>query len=148
MSHWWECWSDGGNVYAYVDYGNLPIGLMSIVDEVLTLSVAFDQNMAQTVAYSTASGNFLYWYDPLAASFVHLPLPAGAYDVRVTMDDKRPSASTGGWNDVVLAYVRDGTLYYRYQRERYQTEHEYLTPVVRLVHIGMNVGHKFQFMYI
>ena len=45
----------------------------------------------------------------------------GAVNPRVTLDDKRRGQTSS--SDVILAYLRAGSLYYRQQRDRYLTEY-------------------------
>lgn len=114
--------------------------------DITEVSLAFDQNMNPCIAYMQGSAAKLLWYDPTIPGMTHTTLPAGTYDVRVTLDDKRPFAT--GDSDIVLAYLRGGTLYIRYQRDRFNVEYTYKTgigPNAQLVSMAMNSNSCLQF---
>lgn len=139
----WHSWTDGSRVFTQPASG-APIELMA--DSGITeVSVSFDQNMSPCVAYVAGGIAKLWWYDPLAGEHVTVSF-AGAVSPRVALDDKRPQASAGGWNDVVLAYVRAGAVYIRYQRERFQTGHFFALANSEIIKIGMNKFQCFQFL--
>lgn len=110
------------------------------------VALSFDQNMHPFIAYMKAGAPWIYWYDPTVPGMTHTALPAGCYDLRCTLDDKRLSAVSD--SDNVLAYIRAGGLRVRYQRERYQTEHTMRSGIgsnARLVSMAMNNGARLQF---
>lgn len=124
--------------------GVAPTLLFSGAD-ITEVALSFDQNMNPFVAYTQANIPKIYWYDPTEPGMVHTTLPAGCYDLRCTLDDKR------GFNvansDIVLSYVRAGNLCVRYQRERYGIEHVLRAGVganARLVSMAMNKGSRLQ----
>lgn len=82
----------------------------------------FDQNMNPFIAYLVDGESPRFrWFDPNVSSFVVTTLPSGSYSLRCSMDDKRaPEIAT---SDVILTYLRAGTLYYRQQRDRYLIEY-------------------------
>lgn len=108
------------------------------------LSLAFDQNMRPCVAFVDGDGPWLWWYDSQAQAQVFTALPAGATSPKVCTDEKRRTLLAN--SDIILAYLRDGWLCYRQQRDRFDTEYQ-LAPVTtgRLVTIGMNTGYRLQF---
>lgn len=109
------------------------------------VAISFDQNMHPFVAYMKAGAPWIYWYDPTVPGMTHTALPAGCYDLRCTLDDKRTAAVSD--SDIVLCYIRAGTLYRVYQRNRYGSEKALRTGIgagARLVSIAMNVGSRLQ----
>lgn len=113
------------------------------------ISFSFDANMRAVVTYVASDRAYLNWYDSAAAAYVTTPLAVDIVSPRVAMDDKRPVASNGFQvSDVILGYVRGNSLYYRQQRDRYQTERflTNITPGKKLVKIGLGRGLRFQFM--
>lgn len=112
------------------------------------ISFTFDANMNPTVAYVVGGSAYLNWYDGLSADYVTTELPAGIVTPRVSLDDKRYYASNRfQLSDVILAYVLDGNLYYRQQRDRYTIERLLKTGVTPLIKIGFNRGLRLQFMH-
>lgn len=108
------------------------------------LSFTFDQNMRPAVAYVQAGVAKLWWFDTVAGAQVTTTYP-GAITPRVILDDKRFTQTSN--SDVILAYVRDGALYYRQQRDRFQTEQLLdAGPHVGLVKIGFNVQLRLQYL--
>lgn len=88
------------------------------------LDLAFDQNMNPALAFTETDDNgitsaFLWWFDTTVNQYVFFEIP-DAYDLRITMDDKRDLVS--GTNDIILIYLRDDNLYFRVQRERFTIE--------------------------
>ena len=109
------------------------------------LSLAFDQNMRPVVAYVQSGEAKLRWYDALTESVTTTTLAAGVETPRVCLDDKRPLQF--GNSDVILAYVRDGGLYFRAQRDRYDVEYLLQADVGgTLIRVGMNEISRLQFM--
>ena len=116
------------------------------------ISLAFDQNGNAYLGITDADGaGFVYWWDSKTPGMTALALPLDCLTPKVTLDDAR------GFNvavsDVVCAYVRDGVIRYRLQRESFAIEH---TPGVgvggppatatALWHISMNKGRRLQFV--
>jgi hypothetical protein len=111
--------------------------------------LSFDQNMFPIISFVQSGQPYYYWYDPLSHAFQFVPMDAGVTFPCVTMDDKRALEIRLGTNDVILAYLRGGSLYYRQQRDRYGVEYllapvpNYPTPV--LWKVGMTVQFRLQF---
>jgi len=128
--------------------GVTPVEVL-VVPGVQEISLAFDQNMQPALAYVTADGAFLYWFDATLPGFTTLALPAGSRSPRISLDDKR--ATQTAISDIVLAYIRGDKLYARAQRDRFSIEYELaeipLAEYRELGQIGMNVGAlpRFQF---
>lgn len=114
--------------------------------DITEVALSFDQNMNPFVAYMQGGDPKIYWYDPTVPGMTHTTLPAGCYDLRCTLDDKRSFNVTD--SDIVLGYIRAGNLCIRYQRERYLTEHILRAGIgsnARLVSMAMNNGSRMQF---
>jgi hypothetical protein len=111
--------------------------------------LSFDQNMFPIISFVQSGQPYYYWYDPLIPAFQFVPMDVGVTFPCVTMDDKRALEIRLGTNDVILAYLRGGSLYYRQQRDRYGVEYllapapSYPTPV--LWKVGMTVQLRLQF---
>lgn len=111
-------------------------------DFISEIAGAFDQNMNPMVAYQQSGDAKIWWWDPTIPGMVHTTLPPGCIDLRVTLDDKRQFNVAD--SDIILSYVRDGSLYFRLQRERYATEHLLEEGVLRLVYSAMNTQWRLQ----
>lgn len=110
------------------------------------VSLAFDQNMNPCVAYMQGSDSKIYWHDPTIPGMTHTTLPAGSRNPRCTLDDKR--AFNVAASDIIVSYIRAGSLYHRRQRDRYATEYLLKSGVgsnVELVGMAMNTGSRIQF---
>lgn len=109
-------------------------------------SFTFDQNMNVVVAYIAGGQAKLNWFDINANAQVTTTLGTGYQWPRVSLDDKHPLASDT--SDVILAYVKTGNLYYRQQRDRFETEYLLASGVSgRLRKIGMNTIGRLQFEF-
>lgn len=125
--------------------GVSPIVLFS-GNGITEAALSFDQNMNPFVAYLQSGVPKIYWYDPTIPAMTHTTLPAGCYDLRCTLDDKRQF--NVGESDIVLGYIRAGSLCVRYQRERYAVENVLRAGIgasARLVSMAMNTGSRLQF---
>lgn len=116
------------------------------------VSLSFDQNGRPCICFEEAgSGPYLYWFDPVPNEPTFMPIPGGASTPRITLDDAR--AFNVGGSDVILAYVREGLLRYRRQRDRFAVE---VTPPIgvggnplqvdELYHVTMNSRLRLEFL--
>lgn len=116
-------------------------------DDITEVSLAFDQNMQVCIAFVETGMAKLLWYDTIASQLVVTELGAGVSHPRVALDDNREFNRTG--SDVILAYIKDGALYYRQQRDRYGIERQLSSgPWIALVRIGMGSTLRFQFQVV
>ena len=112
------------------------------------LSFTFDQNMNPFVAFVQSGQAKYYWYDPSLSSYQTVSMASTVKYPRVCMDDKRPDMTTLDKNDIILAYINNGNLYYRIQRERFLTERLLASSVTgKLIKIRMNNANRLQFMF-
>ena len=107
--------------------------------------LAFDQNMNPCVAFMQAGQLVLWWYDSLAMTQVFTEFDGTS--PKVCQDDKRPTQ--GGACDIIFTYLRDGSLYYRAQRERFLTERLLgaIPPGYFFKRFGMNTVNRLQWEF-
>jgi hypothetical protein len=125
--------------------GVAPVAVLTVAG-VEEFQFTFDRNMNVFVAYQLSSGACrFYWFDSLVSNFVTTNLPSGTITPRCAHDDNRDLEVNT--SDIILSYARNSNLYYREQRERYQTEHLLAEGVAPngLVQIGLNRVLRFQF---
>lgn len=128
---------------------NLPEFDWFVRPNITEVSLAFDQNMRPHLAFVQDGAARLYWYDSQVEGMVTTDLGVEIRTPRITMDDKRFIASNGYLlNDIVLAYVRDGKLCTRMQRERFSVEVIQAENIENgLIKIGINRQLRLQFMF-
>ena len=111
-----------------------------------SVSLAFDQNARHLLTYLLGNEVWLYWYDPVIQGYTHTLFETGADSPRVTLDDKRELQRDS--SEVILAYVKNGNLYYRGQRDRYQIPYLLQSGVAgRLMRVGLNSHYRLQFIF-
>lgn len=112
---------------------------------VTELSLSFNLTMRPHIAYSVGAQGYLLWYDSLSSANSVLSL--GAVETpKVGLDETRDLFSDIA--DVVLAYVKDGDLCVRVQRERFQTEHLLEANIGgNILNIGPADNLRFQFEF-
>jgi len=116
-------------------------------DDITEVSLAFDQNMQPAIAFMEAGVAKLLWYDTTVQDMVVTAIPGNVSHPRVALDDTRQFNLAN--SDIILAYIKDGALYYRQQRDRYQVERQLSTgPWIALVRIGMGSTLRFQFQVV
>lgn len=112
---------------------------------VTEISLTFDQNMNPCLAFVQSGRAKLRWFDSVAGGIVITELAADVMTPRVSLDDKRATQTSN--SDIILAYLRGGALYYRQQRERFQTERLLdAGPHRGLIKIGLTKNLRLQFM--
>lgn len=139
----WTCDIDGNNIVVEDSHGHRTTVLTR--PGVTEASLAFDNNMRATLAYVQDGVVKLWWFDSVPGQMVDSSFP-GAHSPRLSTDDKRPMHQSD--NDVIFAYLRDGALYYRQQRDRYLVERQLyagIDPLFRLRNVGMNRALRLQF---
>lgn len=143
----WRAEYVGNEVVVSAD-GVVPTTVL-IVDNVVELGFSFDTNMKPFVCYTTENGDAsFFWFDTVTNGNVTTTLATGSHSLRCAHDDTRNTQVRLGRSDVILAYVRNKSLYFRAQRERYQTEHlltSNLTEGAKLLQVGLNQQLRFQF---
>ncbi len=110
--------------------------------DVQHVSLAFDNNMGLVIAWTSLNGDGnLYYYDTLSAAYAIRIFP-GITSCRVCVDDARDVYTTE--SDVIFAYTKNNTLYYRQQRDRYDVEYEIGATFKMLKRMGPSTGGRFQ----
>lgn len=126
-----------------IDYDGGAQQVMFSRPNITEVALAFDQNMRPYIAFVQDGTAWLWWFDTVPGAMVFSSF-VGAVTPRLATDEKRPLQLAN--SDVILAYVRAGGLYFRMQRERFQTEHLLASGVnATLVAIGMNRSNRLQF---
>jgi hypothetical protein len=145
--HVWTCRADeAGRVY--LSAPGQPETLAFTALGITELSLAFDQNMRPFVAFIQSGQAKFRWYDTVLGANRITNLSTDDHSPRCCMDDKRDFATSLGQNDVILAYVRGGNLYYRQQRDRYENEYLLHEGVPgRFLRVGMHRENRLQFMF-
>lgn len=112
--------------------------------DITEISFTFDQNMRPALAFVQNGVAKLRWFDSVIGQQVITEFP-GAITPRVVLDDKRATQSAA--SDIIFAYVRDGALYYRQQRDRFTIERLLdQGPHKGLIKIGMGRNLRLQFV--
>lgn len=118
----WTLRYDAGSGDMLLGAADVPEVVLFNRPDISQLSLAFDRNMSPVVAFTEAGQAKLYFFDNLVGDWVFWENELGdAVDPRVTHDDKRTSQNA--ISDVIVAYVRDGVLRTRQQRDRYLVEY-------------------------
>ncbi len=154
MNKLWRCFYQDG--WIKIESGTIKHSVLQI-ENVISLSLAFDFNMRVTLSYTTldltggGSGvktTSLYWYDSSAQAMVTTNYGATVRNPQVSLDDHRLKQSSNA--DIIFAYVRNSSIYYRMQRDRYLIEYLFypnLAAKTELIQIGMNTNNRFQFAF-
>ena len=108
------------------------------------ISFTFDQNMRLALAYVQDKIAYFRWYDTSIGMEVTTVLGDRILTPRVCMDDKRLTQTAV--SDIILAYVRNRSLRYKLQRDRYEIEYTLIGTKKRLIKIGMTKGLRVQFL--
>lgn len=144
----WRAFADGaGNVF--VESEDDPPVFQFAAPGITTISLTFDHNMEPFVAFTQPDGTKFYWFDTFDSMHKITALPLGSSWPRASLDDKRQISSAT--SDIILAYIRDGNLYFRQQRDRYLIEYllyadlnqDIISP--RIIEVGMGTNLRFQF---
>lgn len=110
------------------------------------VTFSFDQLMREVVAYVAAGQAKIWYFDSVASQFQALNI--NGVSPFATLDDKRRIGGFLGENDVLIFYLNNGNLYYRAQRDRYQTEYMFLEnvpgPAERILKCGMDTQYRMQ----
>jgi|GEM_PF-576840 len=113
--------TDPGQFDFFISAPNHAESVLFRYPDVTEAALSFDQNMRPFVAFMAAKKAYIYWYDSATASQTISALPDGITSPRCTIDEKRRFNSAV--SDNVLAYIRNGWLCVRYQRDRYTVEY-------------------------
>jgi hypothetical protein len=104
-------------IMIFKEFGGLQDAIPA--SNVTAVSLAFDGNMQPIVCYLNPDGLNLRFFDTTLPGYRVLTEPT-ANSGLVALDDMRDA--TQGGSDVIWGYTKANSLYYRVQRERFQTE--------------------------
>ncbi|AXI03857.1 hypothetical protein [Aquirhabdus parva] len=104
---------------------NTPAIELITGQRITEVALAFDQNMRPHIAYVQNDVPKLYWYNTAIGAQV-TSVYLGITNPRLCLDDKRPSQSSA--SDVLMFYLKDRSLFFRAQRDRFGVEYP-LGPV-------------------
>lgn len=110
--------------------------------DVLTVSLAFDNNMAPVIAWMTTGGANLYYYDTVTSSYI-TRFFTDVTSCRVAVDDPRAFYTTQ--SDVIFGYTLGPNLYWRQQRDRYDIPRTVGPTTQSLIRLGPSIGNRLQF---
>lgn len=136
----WTAAYDGAAIQVKPEDG--PVSFTLAVPGVETLSLAFDNNMGTVLAWTTASGASLYYFDTVAGQFTTRAF-SGVDSCRVVVDDARDFNTT--LSDVIFGYTSGGSLFYRQQRDRYDVPYLIGSTTKRLRRLAPSVLSRLQF---
>lgn len=140
----WTCRTDGNNVFLSAA-NTLPFIQLANV-QAQWVALAFDQGARPVIAYATKLGQaFYYFFDTVANAFVTRSLSGVIPRIFASLDDQRPALIAQ--SDVLICYVRAGTLFMRVQRDRFGVEYTLGAAPATLVQIGMDLKYRFQFAF-
>ncbi len=121
--------------------GQAPSFTLS-VSGIEVISLAFDNNMGVTLAWQIGTESSIYYFDSTSSSYITKTY-TGTSSCRVCVDDERQFNSAS--SDVIFAYTKAGNLYWRQQRDRYDTERLIGATTKKLYRMGPNVQRRLQF---
>jgi len=132
------------NDHVYISSGNTTEYSIFSGSNITEISFTFDQNMRFTLSYVEGGDSKLYWYDSAIPGMTITNFGTSFKNPRITIDDKRATQTSN--SDIIMAYIKNGNLYYRQQRDRFNTEYLLKTGVSKLKKIGMNDKLRLQFL--
>jgi hypothetical protein len=133
----WVVSYDGSDILVAPQGGSTAFTLT--VAGVLSVSLAFDNNMNVILAWMDSIGAKLYWFDNVS----YVTTAFAATSCRVTIDDVRDFYNAN--SDVIFAYTNAGTLYWRQQRDLYAIERTVGSTTGLLQKVGLNQLNRLQF---
>ena len=116
------------------------------MEGVTQLGLAFNFNMQPYVTYVKDSKVYLNWFDTSVQQYVTTDFGNTFKSPQISLDDRRNETSNS--SDIIFAYVKGRSIYYRQQRDRFGVEYfvgEIQQDGVTLVQIGMGRNYRFQF---
>ena len=147
----WRAYIANGRKHIYINAPNTSDTLVYTAANYGTLSevsLAFDQNMHPMIAFVENGVSKYNWFDSVSQTQITSSLASDCLSPRVSLDDKSLFAEAS--SDIILAYIKNGNLYRRQQRDRYTVEVLLKTgiPAGYYLHkIGMNRGRRMQFEF-
>lgn len=141
----WRARKIGEDVFlASPNTGEFKIYSMKGIEEI---SISFDQNARYLLTYLKKGEMYLYWFSFFIQAYETVLLDSGVRTPRLFLDDKRPSQINKDSSDVLLAYIKDGNLYTRLQRDRFLIPDLFKERVEgHLIKVGMGSNLRVQYV--
>ena len=140
----WTASTDGVNIS--LSAPNTPPFVFLAGVHAVWVALAIDQNARAFIAYATNVGTaFYYWFDSTIPGYRTTQIPGLVFRPFATLDDNRIAELVS--SDIILTYVRGGTLYFRAQRDRFGVEYTLGAAPATLVQVGMNNKFRLQFAF-
>jgi len=140
MVRYWEVSYDGTNIN--INPESDPVVFSIVQADVETVSLGFDANMSPVIGWQSVGTSNIYFYDGATFTFQTITI-SGTTSCRVFLDDPRDFNSSE--SDVMIAYTKNNTLYYRQQRDNYTIEYTIGPTVKLLTKAGLNTVNRLQF---
>ncbi len=116
----WKIWVNGDDIIVSPEADTLNQTILFSETGITEVSLAFDQLAKPLVSYLVGGVCKLWWFNPLT-SLIENRIFGPYVTPLLTMDDKRPLFSSS--SDVIFVYIRDGAIYFRIQRDRFDIEY-------------------------
>lgn len=124
---------------------NHPESVLITGNDIREVSLAFDSNMRVNLVYLEGDITKLFWFDTSVGQMVTTEF-TDLFTPRLSTDDKRISQSSN--RDIIFAYIKNGDLFFRQQRDRYEIEYLLAeNPKGKFVKFGMNRQLRLQFLF-
>lgn len=140
LSKLWRSKYENNNVILYNDTVSHTV---LTLDNIESISFAFDYNMRYVLTYVRNNHAYLVWYNSTSQEFETRDFGEDVKTPQLALDEHRPINSENA--DVIFAYIRDGLLRTRIQRDRYDIEYTH-DAYDELVQIGMMNNYRFGFV--
>jgi hypothetical protein len=119
----WSIYLSSGNVISIqAENSGTPGYELAITDaDVLSVCLAFDSNMAVAIAYQTALGSHLYFFNGVHNAYETITISDGA-SCRIAVD--KTTQFFNAQSDVIFIYANTSNeINYRIQRDRYTIDY-------------------------
>jgi hypothetical protein len=145
----WRAIISGDGTEIAIEADSAPPSVLYSGAGITEVSLSFDQNMRPALAFVEGGVAKLQWFDTQVGQQVVTEYP-GASDPRIILDDKRVWQTQN--NDLIFAYIRNGALYYRQQRDRYTIERLLLAQLpegtVRFEKMVFGANYRLHFVFV
>jgi hypothetical protein len=135
----WICEYTGGNITVRPE-GQAVVFTLAQTN-VLSVSLAFDNAMNIALAWMTPTGAKFYYYDTVSLTNIIVDYP-DITSCRVCVDNANDYYNAS--SDVLFVYTKNNNLYYRQQRDRYDTERLIGSTTKLIKRVGMSDLNRLQ----
>lgn len=136
----WVVSYNGSSIVVSPEGGAQAFSLPTL--NVLSVSLAFDNNMGIVLAWQTKTSSNLYFFNTQTSSYT-TSVFNGTTSCRVCVDDARDFNS--GASDVIFGYTTGTNLCYRQQRDRYGIEYVIKASSKKLRRMAPTISNRLQF---